>query len=90
MSKHTPGPWKATCRDMTYKGGDWSEDEFLQWEVEGPRAPFGRGDFFQADARLIAAAPDLLEALRQIEAATVDGGTVNTIARAAIAKAEEA
>ena len=64
MSKHTPGPWKATCRDMTYKGGDWSEDEFLQWEVEGPRAPFGRGDFFQADARLIAAAPDLLFQLR--------------------------
>lgn len=38
-------------------------------------------------AALIAAAPDLLAALRQIEAATVEGGTVNTIARTAIARA---
>lgn len=97
-AKHTPGPWKATCRDMTYKGGDWSEDEFLQWEVEGPRAPFGRGDFFQADARLIAAAPDLLEALHAMLSHTAmldpsqgfdgfDHSAVNQ-ARAAIAKAE--
>lgn len=35
------------------------------------------------------AAPDLLAALRQIEAATADGGTLNTIARAAIAKATQ-
>ena len=100
MSKHTPGPWKATCRDMTYKGGDWSEDEFLQWEVEGPRAPFGRGDFFQADARLIAAAPDLLEALREYRAAILFAQDKQALmsaiksaddkARAAIAKAEEA
>ena len=93
MSKHTPGPWKATCRDMTYKGGDWSEDEFLQWEVEGPRAPFGRGDFFQADARLIAAAPDLLEALRAAVAdwdEEVSRGRWLEQARAAIKKAEEA
>lgn len=33
------------------------------------------------------AAHDLLAALRQIEAATVEGGTVNTIARTAIAGA---
>lgn len=42
-----------------------------------------------ARQRLHAAAPDLLAALRQIEAATVDGGTINTIARAAIARATQ-
>jgi hypothetical protein len=69
MNKHTPGPWKAVCRNTTYVEGEhWPEDEFLQWEVDGPRAPMGRGDFFQADARLIAAAPDLLEALKDIYA----------------------
>ena len=86
-AKHTPGPWKATCRDMIYKGGDWSEDEFLQWEVEGPRAPFGRGDFFQADAQLIAAAPELLEALQDLCDTLGECGMTEK-ARAAIAKAE--
>ncbi|CAB4159316.1 hypothetical protein UFOVP707_77 [uncultured Caudovirales phage] len=52
----TPGPWSATCRDMSYvEGQQWPEDEFLQWEVEGPRPVWGRGDYVQADAKLIAA-----------------------------------
>lgn len=64
---HTPGPWKAVCRNTTYVEGEhWPEDEFLQWEVDGPRAPMGRGDFFQADARLIAAAPTMRAALRRM------------------------
>ena len=58
MDKHTPGPWTADCRSVSYKGGEWSKEEFLQWEVIGPETPFGRGDFYQADAYLIAAAPD--------------------------------
>lgn len=62
-AKHTPGPWVASCRSISYAGGEWSEDEFLQWEVDGPRTPYGRGNYFQADALLIAAAPELLEAL---------------------------
>lgn len=62
-AQHTPGPWKAVCRSVAYEGGEWPESEFLQWEVEGPRVPSGRGEFFRADARLIAAAPDLLAAL---------------------------
>jgi hypothetical protein len=67
-TKHTPGPWVASCRHIGYEGGDWPEDEFLQWEVDGPRVPWGRGEFFQADARLIAAAPELLEALKTARA----------------------
>lgn len=65
-SKRTPGPWRASCRSVAYSDGEWPEDEFLQWEVEGPRYPTGRGDFFQADALLIAAAPELLEALQTL------------------------
>jgi hypothetical protein len=68
MSKHTPGPWKAQLRE--FPEGQW----FLegQWEVvsmcEPERliaeaAPHIDSDSEEANARLIAAAPDLLEAL---------------------------
>lgn len=58
---HTPGPWTAYCRSVLHvEGQPWPEDEFLQWEIVGPRVPSGRGEFFEADARLIAAAPELL------------------------------
>lgn len=89
----TPGPWKASCRDMSYVDGDeWSRDEFLQWEVEGPDVPRGRGDYYQADALLIAAAPDMLDALEQmLRLWRALGGTEDAyeaeLARAALAKA---
>lgn len=64
MHTHTPGPWTAYCRDVNHKEGEpWPKVNFLQWEVSGPEVPDGRGEFYEADARLIAAAPDLLEAL---------------------------
>lgn len=50
MSKHTPGPW-------TVGRCTWNEDANVCYELEGIK----RGS--AADARLIAAAPDLLEAL---------------------------
>jgi hypothetical protein len=67
-SKHTPGPWKAQPRE--FPEGQW----FLegQWEVvstcENERliaeaAPHIDSDSEEANARLIAAAPELLEAL---------------------------
>ena len=62
MSKHTPGPWKARARCVT---NDGTQDEMagLGWNIEGPREP-SRGQFSKAaDAYLVAAAPDLLEAL---------------------------
>lgn len=83
MSKHTPGPWVASCRHINYDGGEWSEDEFLQWEVDGPRTPSGRGQFFQADALLIAAAPDLLEAcIDALEALRCNGLEARNLCRA--------
>lgn len=92
-AKHTPGPWTA---ERTPASAYWD------WTVI---APSGKGrvmqigidtDNTEADARLIAAAPDLLEALQAI-VARVNGGSsyrmgadVDGLARAAIAKATEA
>ena len=88
MTKHTPGPWKAYCRDMSHENGaEWSEENSLQWEVEGPRVPHGRGEYFQADARLIAAAPDLLESLQELVVGLPQQWVSVKKARAAIAKA---
>jgi hypothetical protein len=106
MTKHTPGPWKAQPRE--FPEGQW----FLegQWEVvstcENERliaeaAPHIDSDSEEANARLIAAAPELLEALvglmRVMPVLPADAKTVRGIeqqydaahraARAAIAKA---
>jgi hypothetical protein len=92
-AKHTPGPW-AACGDypygMTtvcdYRGG------------KGPYTPVaicGQGidrpqDERDANARLIAAAPELLAALETVANSIAMGMTHNEVqafARAAIAKA---
>ncbi|SAK88062.1 hypothetical protein AWB76_06274 [Caballeronia temeraria] len=85
-TKHTPGPW-------TVERGDWSEEGNVRFEIEGIKV------FKAADARLISAAPDLLESLRTtatfLQSATLimDKGSrqmaLETVAeaRAAIAKA---
>lgn len=58
MAKHTPGPWKATLRTVT---APETEDR-LPLDV---RLYGGNADDNRANARLIAAAPDLLEALQE-------------------------
>jgi hypothetical protein len=90
MSKHTPGPWQEHCIDTNlllaskhlgvYDAEGWIVAEVAIENVEG--CP-------HANARLIAAAPDLLEALEDcIRALEVSGhlGELR-VARAAIAKA---
>ena len=82
MSKHTPGPWKLVDRDS----------------VLIPIAPYEWAEAYggtEANARLIAAAPDLLEALKGMllhMGMDEDEWNKPTFdhARAAIAKAEEA
>lgn len=59
--KHTPGPWEAECRS-----GDWvvisaRDKNAVAW----PNRP--RGNEVEANVRLIAAAPCMLDALQAIE-----------------------
>lgn len=74
--KHTPGIW--TFRNDSMTGAVWAEKELIASVY--PNAPEGwdgaseneRLDEMRANARLIAAAPDLLEAVRALKAAFGD------------------
>lgn len=87
-AKHTPGPW----------GYDGAFDVVMQDDVGAWIAcvNFEHVDEEQAvaDARLIAAAPDMLAALKAADAHFTgtfsEGGTDHQRIRAAIAKAEDA
>ena len=87
MSKHTPGPWRYMAGTHSHYD---SEGKAIA-RVYGPRGiDCSRRD---ANARLIAAAPDLLEALKGMLSRT-DGQAIYNFmepqreaARAAIAKA---
>ena len=73
MTAHTPGPW-------AYRQDDTGEDEFVV--VSGGR-PYvatvhgGARDWTEHNARLIAAAPELLEAL-ELADAMLRGANMNT------------
>ena len=100
-TKHTPGPWK-----IGFRNGDGKTNGAYITREGGTsgvivRGGGGNGVRKEADARLIAAAPELLVACRmlaevadQFQAGRRDGGTMGLIssamdqARAAIAKAE--
>lgn len=56
MSKHTPGPW--VCTPTSHHAHDY------RLEIPGGQMPFTRGEGVEyANAKLISAAPDLLDAL---------------------------
>ena len=95
MSKHTPGPWEAFqndlgCGVLATKRADvaycWTRDG---WPLDSSR-PISES---VANARLIAAAPELLEALKEVSAEARhpdydwNVALLKTV-RAAIAKAE--
>ena len=71
MSKHTPGPWHQSDSTHTTKGHAVCAGERVIARVVGLGYPVGTGwsPQFDADARLIAAAPELLAALQAINAA---------------------
>lgn len=101
MRGHTPGPWRTGSND------DWSLDcpgnsTWIHLLAKGRKAPIAiicepglfksTDDVLDANARLIAAAPDLLEALQRLmnnEIAHVGPYAVQAaiVAREAIAKA---
>ena len=99
MSNHTPGPWvidacEDACGNLTVRRADGTEHGNTEQEpISTVYSPH--------DASLIAAAPDLLEALREIYAEVTEDNagltrddyesivlTIRDVASAAIAKAE--
>ena len=82
MSEHTPGPWSESPDGSTIYGVDGVPVARI--------AAAGRpGDARSANARLIAAAPDMLEALELFQAARTSQElhAALALARPAIAKA---
>lgn len=103
MSGHTPGPWHHSDASMwacvTSKPGGHGDviAEAVEVRSFGPSADDVRDAEIKANARLIAAAPELLEALKMLasivgeqDTAEVDDGSIYALAlaMAAIAKAE--
>jgi len=94
MSKHTPGPWIAELYEYACYFDGVTRDG---WDVKGPnKVPdYEHPLYKEDDARLIAAAPDLLEALQTIVKSLADQDDEGLIehaepmiaARTAIAKA---
>lgn len=86
MSKHTPGPWLYKSNGSYFDVGiDNHEDSVIPVY---PTVCIGVPHDQEANARLIAAAPDLLEALEAV-VRVADRDTVEfRMARAAIAKAK--
>ena len=83
---HTPGPWTTEETPLSSRStGRWHVfDGFGTTAVV-----FGYDDEAAANARLIAAAPELLEALKDVLAKRGHPGDRDDNARAAIAKAEK-
>lgn len=86
MSGYTPGPWSTTA-PASYRISTSADMYFTQRWVGGANK-----ETLTANARLIAAAPDLLEALQEAVSglqAYASGATADTLnkAREAIAKA---
>jgi len=106
MSTHTPGPWTITkAQNARYIEGDPKRGHVAFVYAKGDRCDIMRDEYsapeeMEANARLIAAAPDLLDALKVMlkgdelgEVACQEQGFLRLIerteqARAAIAKAE--
>jgi hypothetical protein len=94
-TQHTPGPWAV--RDHwsdegafeVYPTRNGKQPKFGEWAALAEVPEYGEGEA-EANALLIAAAPDLLEALKLIASAensALDLAYCKGIARAAIAKA---
>ena len=90
MSKHTPGPWRINGNNMFR----WivADSEVFTHSGDVNRSAYGGNmvceSVHKANARLIAAAPELLEALQDMvsDHASLSAATL-AFARAAIAKA---
>lgn len=85
QAKHTPGPWRVGPVDDT-RVEDASGNEVAQ--IDGDYNQPDTWPVMEANARLIAAAPDLLEAAMAAESTgLLEHGGIAAMLRAAIAKA---
>jgi hypothetical protein len=69
MSKHTNGPWLVFCKDDRYPGIEAEHKSIVIFGNDGESGQGVRGDTREealANARLIAAAPELLEASQSL------------------------
>ena len=89
-AKHTPGPWTPEFGEAyrvraQQDGGQVA----IMMNLKGRHGLAGRrnGDEVAANARLIAAAPELLEALETIAAGNTNPDEMVEIARVAVKKA---
>lgn len=85
-TKHTPGPWKVFRTDA----GELDSITTMDGLCVASTVTFYGNNQGEANARLIAAAPDLLAALYQIatyDPTKWDAVTLGNIAREAIVKA---
>jgi hypothetical protein len=90
VAEHTPGPWVAEFSEaVSVLDGERGRVCTINW-LKGPYGAFGRKPDAEgeANARLIAAAPDLLAALKAVVAIADRKTDEFDLARAAIAKAE--
>jgi len=103
---HTPGPWRLS-EELGDKNGNYA-DSARRWTIDAPgkRAAMSISeawkskdnpdiwDEVRANAKIMAAAPELLDALEMVLIASEDGGDINDIdfeqIREAIAKAKNA
>lgn len=63
MIKHTPGPWKIGAPQHPPNNADWFS---ISSETGSPIAWINADQINRPDIRLIAAAPDLLDALKRL------------------------
>lgn len=82
----TPGPWKVVTGTTMRGVNVFSADDFI-CEVGALNGSRDRDERIEADARLIAAAPDLLAALQGVLRVADRATDEFDAARAAIAKA---
>jgi hypothetical protein len=83
MSKHTPGPWKAVLRSRDLYGQE-------TWQVNDACGTVANEIDWAPDAPLIAAAPELLHACKDLRDFLRRNGYDTVLVDAAIAKAEGA
>lgn len=92
MSKHTKGPWAVLTPNPLWCGRPIDDyaitvDDHDTWICTGPTWDEDKHDESLANARLIAAAPELLEALLGVVAVADRATAEFDAARAAILKA---